>query len=182
MISRGGRYYIGGGTFKFSDEEIFNASDISEHTIRVTTRLGTAGRNKRNVESSETKRMIGKFTDFYIWNKVLSRAQVKLMVNCSAIHRYEFNDAVKVGIRPADIFDPNRRIRKSLYDWAGRNVLYAWSVETISLQRPASLKLTGLLCGKYTFTVTSTIIRGLSKPKIGNGLQRLRETQKYRGE
>lgn len=146
MIAGGGRYYIGGGTFKFADEQVINASDISEHSIRVSTRFGTF-RKKRNVVSTETKRMVGQFTDFYVWGKVLTKAQVKLMANCTTNRRIQFNEEVKINTRPANIFGPNRRKSRSIYTWAGRNVLYAWSVDTISLQRPATMKLSGNVCG-----------------------------------
>ena len=151
QIAPGGRYYIGGGVFKYvEEEETVNGSDISEHTIRASTGFRTE-RKKRNVASMETKRMIGKFTDFYIWKKVLSRSQVSAMAKCSLEFRALFNKEVKSESSFSNIFRNLRRsssAKSSSLSWAARNVVYAWSVDTITLQRPATLELAGDLCGK----------------------------------
>lgn len=154
-IAPGGRYYIGGGIFQFVDEEkIVNGSDISEHEVRVSTGFRTV-RKKRNVVSMETKRMIGKFTDFYVWKKIVSRAHVSAMAQCGLQFRDLFNKEVKSENDYSNIFGTARRRNQrqsSSLSWAARNVVYAWSIDTITLQRPASLELSGDLCG-YPITI-----------------------------
>nr|XP_039252959.1 uncharacterized protein LOC120330170 [Styela clava] len=155
VIAPGGRYYLGGGVFKWEDEDsIVNGSDISRMNYRVSTSF-RAGRRKRNTFSTETKRMIGKFTDFYVWSKVVSKTHVRTLSNCSSTFRYKFNKEVKKDTSYANLFRPLRRKAQrklSPLSWASRNVVFRWNVEAITLQKPATLDLPGDLCG-YSISI-----------------------------
>lgn len=97
--------------------------------------------------------MVGKFTDFYVWSKVLSKTQVQSMANCTLKIRKLFNDEVKLQTSASRIFNAGRKNRRSGFMWAGRNVVYGWSIDTISLQRPATLEVSGDLCGELNWSL-----------------------------
>lgn len=156
-IDPNGTYFLGGAETQSSIEDgegIVNGTEDSRVELFASTSFKTS-RRKRAIFSPLIQRFVGKITDLYAWKKTLLKEQIRQIYDCTERFRNKFRNEVSSQLdNIRDLFentnDGDQNETNKKMSWWEKNILYAWDVTTLSLRRPARLKQSSNLCGKFS--------------------------------